>query len=123
MQSRFLNGLIFYTLDGSPPSLSSTLYGGPITITKSTKIRLLDVSADFSHMVEVGPVELVILPTLTTGTDGGGTVSIDPPDGAYLSDSTAIVTALPSAGWSFLHWLGDASGTDPTASSSGGVSR
>jgi formylglycine-generating enzyme required for sulfatase activity len=67
-------------------------------------------------MIELGPVQLVILPTLTTSTDGGGTVSIDPPDGAYLSDSTAIVTALPSAGWSFLQWLGDASGTNPTAS-------
>ncbi len=115
MQSRFLNGLLFYTLDGSPPSLSSTLYGGPITLTESNKIRLLDVSADFSRMIEVGPVELVILPTLTTSTDGGGTVSIEPPEGAYLSDSTAIVTALPSAGWSFLQWLGDASGTNPAA--------
>jgi hypothetical protein len=41
-------------------------------------------------------------------------VSIDPPSGPYLSNSTAIVSALPGAGWFFLYWLGDAAGTNPT---------
>ena len=53
-----------------------------------------------------------IQPLLTATTLGGGTVEVDPPYPPYLSNSWALVTATPSPGWKFLHWLGDASGTD-----------
>jgi hypothetical protein len=59
-------------------------------------------------------VYVIILPTLNASTAGGGTVAIDPPSGAYLSDGTATVTATPAPGWTFLHWLGDTAGTQPT---------
>ena len=52
---------------------------------------------------------------LSASTEGG-TSAIVSPAGAYLSDGTAVVTATPAPGWTFLQWLGDASGTNPTAS-------
>jgi hypothetical protein len=46
-------------------------------------------------------------------TDGGGSVVIEPPAGAYFSNSLAMVTATPAPGWTFLLWLGDAAGANP----------
>jgi hypothetical protein len=54
-----------------------------------------------------------ILPILTTTTLGGGSATATPSSPPYLDNSTATVTAIPAAGWNFLHWLGDASGTNP----------
>ena len=56
-----------------------------------------------------------IMPLLTTTALGGGTVTVDPPTPPYLSNSWATMTAGPAAGWQFLYWLGDASGTNQTA--------
>ncbi len=56
---------------------------------------------------------------LSVAAGVGGRVTLNPPGGAYtatniLYTSTNIVTAtaVPSTGWSFLHWLGDAQGTN-----------
>src|SRR6185436_8490444 len=50
--------------------------------------------------------------TLSAMTAGGGTVSLTPPTGPYLSGTVVNVVANPSAGYQFLHWLGDLSGTN-----------
>ncbi|MEK7781760.1 MAG: chitobiase/beta-hexosaminidase C-terminal domain-containing protein, partial [Verrucomicrobiota bacterium] len=44
----FPGGFIFYTLDGSPPTISATLYSGGFSLTNSQTIRALSLSADFS---------------------------------------------------------------------------
>ncbi|MCF7675532.1 MAG: hypothetical protein K9M97_09315, partial [Akkermansiaceae bacterium] len=49
-------------------------------------------------------------------TAGGGSISVEPPEGAYSTNSMATLTATPAAGWTFLQWLGDAGGTDPVTS-------
>jgi hypothetical protein len=53
-------------------------------------------------------VVVAILPGIGASTPGGGTVTIEPPDGAYFADGTARLTATAAAGWTFLQWLGDA---------------
>jgi hypothetical protein len=63
--------------------------------------------------VESDPIDIAVLPTLSGITEGGGSVVITPPTGAYVSNSVALVTALPSQGWTLLQWLGDATGTNP----------
>jgi hypothetical protein len=70
-------------------------------------------SSDFSSEIQSPHLAVVIVPTLTTTTAGGGSVSVQPPDGAYASGSMATLTATPAAGWTFLQWLGDANGTNP----------
>ena len=116
IRTEFANGTILYSLDGSTPSLGSTLYTGAVTISRSCTVRAVAYSSDFSSQMQSPPLGVVIVPVLTATTAGGGGVSIEPPAGAYAADGMATLTATPAAGWIFLQWLGDASGTDPITS-------
>jgi hypothetical protein len=53
--------------------------------------------------------------TLLALTAGGGTIAANPASN-YVQDSTVELTAQPQSGWTFLNWMGDASGTNPQAS-------
>ncbi|MEO6035610.1 MAG: FG-GAP-like repeat-containing protein [Verrucomicrobiota bacterium] len=113
-QSSFANGMIFYTLDGSTPSFTSISYTGPFALDRSATLRAIVYSADFLQSGESDPVNITIIPTYTlTGvTAGGGSVAIGGV-GPFLGNTVVNVTANPSNGWTFLQWLGDASGTNP----------
>jgi len=52
--------------------------------------------------------------TLMTVTAGGGTITANPASN-YVQDATVVLTAQPQSGWTFLNWMGDASGTNPQA--------
>ena len=109
----FPGGFLFYTLDGSLPTTSSALYTGPITLTNSAVIQALGLSADFSLTGYSAPVTLTVIPgyTLQTSVLGSGTVSVNPTNGPYFSNSVVILTATASENWVFDHWSGDASGS------------
>ncbi len=116
IQNPYTDGTVFYTLDGSSPATNGALYAGPLLVTQTATLHVIAYTADFLHSSEADPLAIVILPNLVTATAGGGSVAIAPPDGPYFSNSTAVVTATPAPGWTFLQWLGDAYGTNPTAS-------
>jgi len=82
---------------------------------KSATLRAIAYNADFTQAVQSDPLEIIILPTLNASTEGGGAVAVNPPAGAYFSNDLAVVTATIAPGWTFLHWLGDETGTNPTA--------
>jgi len=123
VDSLFANGSAFYTLDGSTPSYLSTPYTGPVTITSNVTMNAIGYSANFSQS-ELADAVTIVLPgeyNLTAYSLGGGTITLSPPGGSAVSNSIAclsnsIVTATASAasGWSFLYWLGAASGTNPS---------
>ena len=113
LETGFANGTIVYSLDGSDPRSSATLYNKPFAVGTSALLRAVAYNSKFTASVEMDAVQVTILPTLTANTTGGGTVSIDPPSGPYFSNSIAQITAQPASGWTFLQWLGDASGTNP----------
>ena len=117
LQNAYTNGLIFYTLDGSPPTFASTLYTAPFSVSHNAILRALGYSADFFQSGELVPTTLLIVPaySLIAATSGGGSVALNPPGGVYLSNTTVSVTATPASGWTFLQWLGDASGASPVA--------
>ncbi|MCB0296515.1 MAG: hypothetical protein KDG51_15050, partial [Calditrichaeota bacterium] len=48
---------------------------------------------------------------LTVETAGGGSVSLNPPGGAYDSTAVVTLTALPDPGYVFIRWEGDLSGS------------
>ena len=50
--------------------------------------------------------------TLNVTTQGEGSVKLNPPGGSYFHGTTVNLTATPAAGWSFLTWGGDLSGTN-----------
>jgi probable HAF family extracellular repeat protein len=112
----FTNGIILYTLDGSDPRSGASLYNHPFTLHQSATLRAIAYSGDLMQSFEIDPLTITILPALSATTAGGGVVTVDPPAGAYLNNSVAIVTATPSTGWTFLQWLGDLSGTNNPAS-------
>jgi hypothetical protein len=115
MQTTFPNGTVLYTLDGSPPTFASLLYNGPFELGRSATIRVVAWDANFSRSWEADPLNVVIQPTyfLTATTAGGGTISVNPMTGPYLSNTLVTLAATPASGWNFLQWLGDASGTKP----------
>ncbi len=49
--------------------------------------------------------------TLTVNTSGQGSVSMNPSQASYAAGSTVQLTATPAAGWSFVGWSGDLSGS------------
>lgn len=116
VQSRFVNGLRFYTLDGSAPNFGSLPYTAPFLVSKNRRVRAIGYSADFLQSDEADAVDVVLLKgkQLSASSTGGGSVSLLPAGGTYFSNETVTVTATPSPGWSFLYWLGDAQGTVPS---------
>ncbi len=117
MLTTFPNGTLLFTLDGTTPSFSSRLYYGPFTLRRSFTIRAIAYDAFFTQSWEADPVEVIVQPTysLNAATAGGGSVSVSPTNSPYLSNTMATVTATPAAGWTFLQWLGDATGANPSA--------
>jgi hypothetical protein len=107
------DGFTFYTLDGSTPTTSSTLYDGPFTLTNSAVLQAMSVSEDFSQSSEAPPVVVQIIPvyTLQTSVIGGGTISANPASGPYASNSVVTLTATAAQYWAFDYWTGDATGS------------
>lgn len=113
IRSAFTNGSVFYTTDGSTPSFNSTFYSGPILLNQSATLRAIGYSADFSQSEDADVVNAVITAhhMLMASSYGGGHVTLNPPGGDYPSSNTVTATAVPDAGWLFLYWTGDASGS------------
>jgi hypothetical protein len=116
LQNAYTNGDIFYTLDGSPPTFASTQYAGAFVITQNVILRALGYSADFFESGELDPVAITLPPiyALTASSGGGGAVSLNPPGGSYLSNTVVALTATPASGWTFLQWIGDTTGGNPS---------
>jgi hypothetical protein len=117
LRNFYTNGAVFYTLDGTEPTFSSTLYNGPFVVSNNCVIRTLGYSPDFSDSGLSDPISIMILPTynLTIIPSGGGTVTLNPSTASYTSGSSVTASAVAGSGWTFLQWLGDAGGTNPVA--------
>jgi uncharacterized repeat protein (TIGR02543 family) len=112
------NAWIFYTLDGSPPSLSSPQYTGLFSVSNTVIVRAIAINpVDFSS-VEMAPAAINLWTAfhLFATATSGGTVGLVPPGGFYRSNTVVTLTASPDATWDFLSWTGDASGTSSNLS-------
>lgn len=116
MSSFFPNGYMFYTLDGTIPTVNSSFYTGPFTITNTTTIQVLNFSEDFSQSTSPQAVTVQIPPPLTgynleTSALGAGTIYVNPASGPYPSNSVVVLTASAAPNWAFAYWTNAASGT------------
>src|SRR5690349_15090233 len=50
--------------------------------------------------------------TLAVNINGSGSVSLNPTNSVYPQGAVVTATALPSSGWKFSFWSGDANGTE-----------
>jgi hypothetical protein len=110
-------GFLFYTLDGSTPTTSSTLYTGPFTLTNSAVLGMLALSSDFSQSSLGAPLSIQIIPvySLQTAVTGSGSISLNPPGGPYTSNTMVTLTATAITNWVFDHWTGDLTGSQNPA--------
>jgi len=106
-------GFIFYTLDGSTPTTSSTLYSGPIFLTNPAVVSAIGLSSDFTQSNYASPVTVQLIPVYTVQTSvlGSGTIEASPTNSPYASNSVVTLTATAAVHWAFDHWTGDASGS------------
>ena len=110
----FPDGFIFYTLDGSEPSIESALYEEAIILTNSATVQAMSLSSDLSQTAFAPAINVRIVPLydLQTAVVGSGSITVDPASGPYLSNSVVTLTATPADIWLFDHWAGDASGNE-----------
>jgi len=80
----------------APQGLAADLAGNVFTIENYRLIKLL-----------IGYRGL----GLSAFTDGGGTVTVDPPQTVFRTNDVVNITASPWPGWTFLGWTNDATGT------------
>ena len=114
----FANGFIFYTLDGTTPTISSPFYTGPVTFTNSAMVQAMSLSADFSQSAFASAVTVQVIPVfnLQTSVVGSGTISVGPTNGPYASNTVVVLTANAAVGWALDHWTGDLTGSQNPAS-------
>jgi hypothetical protein len=112
LQSRYTNGPIFYTLDGSTPDFSATPYSGGFFVPSSCIIRAIGYRSDFLASTLSDTVPLTIIPTyqLSIQNYGGGTVTVNPLSSLYTNGTVVTLIATPAAGWTFLGWSGELTG-------------
>ncbi|MBE3137456.1 MAG: hypothetical protein IMZ43_08740 [Thermoplasmata archaeon] len=48
--------------------------------------------------------------TLTTNTDGTGSITLTPPQSTFVYDESVMLQASGGSGWNFTHWTGDLTG-------------
>jgi len=116
----FTNGSVFYTTDGSEPTFASQPYLGSFVVSNTATIWAIAYSVDFSQSAQDGPFQIQIIPTYTLSTSviGQGTLGLSPDLRGYVSQryssgAPVTLTAIPSDGWRFAHWQGEACGTGP----------
>jgi NOL1/NOP2/fmu family ribosome biogenesis protein len=114
----FPNPMIFYTLDGSPPSPASDFYSDPLSLSNSVVVRAIAYSpVDFSSVTNApAAVNLWTAFRLVATATVGGMVVLEPPGGFYVSNTVVNLTALPEVGWELLSWAEDAGGTSSNIS-------
>ncbi|MEN9635671.1 MAG: Chitobiase/beta-hexosaminidase C-terminal domain, partial [Verrucomicrobiota bacterium] len=117
--SNLANGAIYYSTDGTTPSIGGPLtYTGTFTISATKTIRALAVNLDTFETKAGEPLTVTIVPTyaLALTTAGGGTVVATPAASRYLSGTVVSITATPATGWTWMNWTGgDVTGAAATA--------
>lgn len=96
---------LYYTVDGSAPSTSSTKYAAPFTVSSTSTVNALAVASGYSNSA-------VAAATFTITAPAAATPTFSPAPGSYVSAQT--VTLADSTAGSAIYYTTD--GSTPTAS-------
>jgi len=98
---------IFYTLDGSQPTTSSTQYTGSFTVSATTTVKAIATAPNFNH----SPTAMSVI--TVNSQSAAATPVISPVTGTYPSPQTVTITDATS-GSTIFYTL---NGSQPTTSS------
>ncbi|MBI3834542.1 MAG: NHL repeat-containing protein [Planctomycetes bacterium] len=101
-------GFVFEEFDGGNGQVIDTQSMHTFTVEGDTAI-----TARFSSSAEPPPPSPVAL-AVTATPSGSGTVALDPAGGSYPVGTVVSLQAVPAAGYEFVKYSGDASGTNAT---------
>ena len=79
---------IYYTLDGSAPTTSSTLYAGAITVSATTTIKAIAIASGYSQS-GIASATFVVTPTAAIPTFSPAAGTYNTPQSVILSDTTS----------------------------------
>jgi hypothetical protein len=111
--NRFDRGQIFYTTNGTQPSVTSQKYTGEFVVDRSVVLRDLYLNEELTETLELPPVPLQVVPSflLKSSVTGQGRVECSPQQDRYLQDQVVQIRAIPVDGWRLVRWEGDLSGS------------
>ena len=111
--NRFDRGQIFYTTDGTRPSVTSQKYTGEFVLDRSVVLRDLYLNEELTETLELPPIRLQVVPSflLKSSVTGQGRVECSPQQDRYLQDEVVQIRAISVDGWRWVRWEGDLSGT------------
>jgi hypothetical protein len=124
LESPYHNGSIFYTLDGTPPTLGSQRYTSPFFVANTGMLRVVTVSEDYSQLSEESAVKLNFLPLygIWAGWNGDGSVTVNGINvtrntrwDVVESGTVVHAEAVPGPGYTFGGWTGDVVSASATA--------
>lgn len=111
--NRFDRGQIFYTTDGTRPSVTSQKYTGEFVVDRSVVLRDLYLNEELTETLELPPIRLQVVPSflLKSSVTGQGRVECSPQQDRYLQDEVVQIRAISVDGWRWVRWEGDLNGT------------
>jgi hypothetical protein len=97
------SAIIYYTTDGSVPTVASTAYSAPITVGNSMTLRAIATKTDFSDSEIADAAYVITLPTISAfgfaslqrnGTINGTDIAVAVPFGTNVTALVASFTTL-----------------------------
>jgi hypothetical protein len=108
---------IFYTVDGTAPTFSSTRYTAPFIFNQTTNVtlRALAISGDFTKQATNEAVQIAVVPnyTFAVNISGPGRVDVTPKLTRYLQGDVVRLEAIPNSHATFVRWANMLSATEP----------
>ncbi|MCH2592422.1 MAG: Ig-like domain-containing protein [Pedosphaera sp.] len=103
-----------WLFDGRPivGATASAIQLPEVTLANAGRYSVL-VSNSFGKAVSE-PARLDIYYKLTLALEGRGDIEVDPEKSAFLAGSKATLSATPATGYSWMHWSGDETSSEPT---------
>ena len=115
---RFERGQVFYTIDGSQPSVTSTKSVGEFTVDRNLVIRELHLNEELTQSLELPPIAIRVVPAvrLDLSHRGEGRIECSPQRDRHLEGDSVRLRAIPAPGWRLARWEGALSGAAPEGS-------